>query len=448
MPRKRYFFAAVLSVLLFVSSVASTKAATASWGQTYGSYYDDVACSLAETSDGGYALAGCWEFGASEFGPSGCDCWLVKTDMSGNEEWNQTYEASTNNDWAYSLIVTSDGGYALAGVSNSSASPWNLHYSHYFYNDLGGDCWLIKTDATGEVEWNQTYRGTRDDWALSLINASDGGYALAGYTSSYGAGGRDAWLVKTDEFGNMEWNQTYGGIWNDVAYSLVATSDGGYAIAGTWCNNTYDFNFWLIKTDEFGNMEWNQTYGGTNIDVAFSLVATSDGGYALAGLATFLGEGGEDVWLVKTDANGNMEWNQTYGGGHPWWNDEAHSLVETSDGGYALAGSTQSPGTGGVNCWLLKTDTFGNAEWNHTYGGDLRDLAYSLVETSDGGYALAGALAVRVLEGGHLDFLLIKTDENGVAPFIPEAAWVILPLLLVATVSIFISKKKLLLKRP
>jgi hypothetical protein len=227
LPRKRYTFVTVPSVLLFVSSVISAKAAAISWGQTYGSYSSDVAYSLVETSDGGYALAGSWEEG-----PSGCDCWLIKTDMSGNEEWNQTYEASTNNDWAYSLIVTSDGGYALAGVSNSSASSWDLPYGQYFYNDLGGDCWLIKTDATGEVEWNQTYRGTRDDWALSLINASDGGYALAGYTSSYGAGGRDAGWLRLIQLGIAQWNQTYGGTETCVGEYIMGTSDEGYMIAG------------------------------------------------------------------------------------------------------------------------------------------------------------------------------------------------------------------------
>ena len=443
MRRNRLLLGTVLSVLLLVYPIISAKAAASMWGQTYDAFYNDVACSLVATSDGGYALAGSSGF----FDVSDSDCWLVKTDTDGNMEWNKTYGASLDGDWAYSLIVTSDGGYALAGVQNCSASPLELHYWHYFYNDLGGDCWLVKTDANGNMEWNNTYGGTGDDWALSLINASDGGYVLAGYTSSFGAGGRDAWLVKTDATGTMEWNQTYGGTGNDMAFSLVATSDGGYALAGTWRSDASDFDFWLVKTDEFGSMEWNKTYGGTNDDVAFSLVATSDGGYALAGYATFLGEGSEDVWLVKTDANGNMEWNNTYGGGHPWWNDEAYSLVETSDGGYALAGSTQSPGTGSVNCWLLKTDGYGNIMWNHTYGGDLVDLAYSLIATSDGGYAAAGAWCIRMLESGHFDFLLIKTDENGVAPVAPEAAWVVLPFLLAATVSLFISKKKLLHSR-
>ena len=288
MRRNRLLLGTVLSVLLLVYPIISAKAAASMWGQTYDAFYNDVACSLVATSDGGYALAGSSGF----FDVSDSDCWLVKTDTDGNMEWNKTYGASLDGDWAYSLIVTSDGGYALAGVQNCSASPLELHYWHYFYNDLGGDC-----------------------------------------------------------------------------------------------------------------------------------------------------------WLVKTDANGNMEWNNTYGGGHPWWNDEAYSLVETSDGGYALAGSTQSPGTGSVNCWLLKTDGYGNIMWNHTYGGDLVDLAYSLIATSDGGYAAAGAWCIRMLESGHFDFLLIKTDENGVAPVAPEAAWVVLPFLLAATVSLFISKKKLLHSR-
>jgi hypothetical protein len=156
--------------------------------------------------------------------------------------------------------------------------------------------------------WSQTYGGTRSDSAEAMVQTSDGGFALAGYTKSFGAGSYDFWLVKTDEYGNMEWNQTYGGTWIDIAYALVETSDGGYAIAGS----TESFgagrrDFWLVKTDGDGNVEWNQTYGGAQHEVAYGLVTTSDGGYALAGGTWSFGAGGEDFWLVKTDAQGIPE---------------------------------------------------------------------------------------------------------------------------------------------
>jgi len=200
---------------------------------------------------------------------------------------------------------------------------------------------LISSVGASLEMWSQTYGGTSIDSAEAMVQTSDGGYALAGYTTSFGAGGYDFWLVKTDGYGNLEWNQTYGGAGIEHAYALVETSDGGYAIAG---------GSLLVKTDTYGNLEWNQTCGGA----AYSLVETSDGGFALAGETASFNVGNYDFWLVKTDANGNVEWNQTYGGAEP---DRAYSLVETSDGGYAIAGNTND------DFWLLKTDEYGIPEF-------------------------------------------------------------------------------------
>jgi hypothetical protein len=356
----------------------------------------------------------------------------VKADAT---TWAQTYDKDMSLDWAFSLVETADGGYAIAGYTNSSGADY--------------DFWLVKTDGVGNVEWNQTYGGPAVDIPGTLVVTSDGGYAIAGTTDSFGAGNTDFWLVKTDAAGNMEWNKTYGGADYDAASSLIVTSDGGYAIAGyTRSFGAGDRDFWLVKTDAAGNMEWNQTYGGANSEEAGSLVVTSDGGYAIAGAWDVVYDidpvhgfsiSNGDFWLVKTDAFGNMEWNQTYGGA---WSDRAGSLVVTSDGGYALAGITNSSGIEDGDFWLVKTDAFGNMEWNRTYGGTDYDCAESLIATSDGGYALAGFTSSFGVGGG--DFWLIKTDENGVAPVVPEASWVILPLLLTATLSILISKKKLL----
>ncbi len=189
------------------------------------------------------------------------------------------------------------------------------------------------------------------------METSEGGYALAGDTSSFGAGDMDFWLVKTDSDGNEQWNQTYGGADLDSANSMIQTGDGGYAIAG----HTSSFggggpDFWLVKTDSNGNMHWNQTYGGTNYDFAYSVVQTGDGGYAIAGHTESFGVGAYDLWLVKTDSDGNEEWNQTYGGTD---SDSAYSMVQTSSGGYAIAGSTNSFGAGDMDFWLVKTDSNG-----------------------------------------------------------------------------------------
>ncbi len=295
----------------------------------------------------------------------------------------------TGGDVAYSLIATSDGGYAIAGVTNSFGAG-------------SSDFWLVKTDANGVMEWNRTYGGTGDDAAYSLIATSDGGYAIAGSTGSFGAGGLDFWLVKTDALGNVQWNKTYGGTWDDQASSLVATSDGGYALVGsTRPFVDISFDSLLVKVDASGNMQWNKTYGGSGNDAFYSLVAAPDGGYAIAGYTESFGTGGADFWLVKTDALGNMQWNKTYGGGDY---EEAHSLVATSDGGYALTGS---------NFLLVKTDALGNMQWSKVPGITFMPTAYSLVVASDGGYALAGGAWYQIGAGG-LDFWLVKTNASGV----------------------------------
>jgi len=281
------------------------------------------------------------------------------------EEFSKTY-GGAGDDWVLSVAETSDSGFAIAGRKD-------------------GDALLIKTDSDGNEEFSKTYGG---DDARSVVETSDGGFAIAGLTS----GG--AWLVKTDSNGNVEFNKTYG---NGTAESVIETSDGGFAIAGQSVGAEVS-DAWLIKTDSKGNVEFNETYGGGVEDTALSLVEASDGGFALAGRTESFASGGgfdEDAWLIKTDSNGNAQFNKTYGGGD---RDVANSVVETSDGGFALGGETWSFGS--VDPWLIKTDASGNEQFNKSFGGG--DGAFSLVETSDGGFALA------VSSGS-----LIKTDASG-----------------------------------
>jgi len=224
------------------------------------------------------------------------------------------------------------------------------------------------------------------------------------------------------------WSRTYGGAGQEVAYAVVETSDGGYAIAG-YTNSSgagYD-DFWLVKTDSYGNLEWNRTYGGAGFDGASSLVVTSNGGFAIAGgVNGSICHSKGDFWLIKTDAYGNVEWNKTYSS--TTWLDYAQSVVETSDGGYTLAGNNR----------LIKTDAYWNMEWSRTYGETGWDTAHSLVVTSDGGYAIAGETSS--FGAGDSDFWLVKTDEYGIIPEFPS--WIIIPLFLTATLAaIFYSKR-------
>jgi hypothetical protein len=347
---------------------------TPGWSKTYGGTRFAVAHALVQTGDGGYALAGLQETSAGD-----TDFWLVKTDVSGTVQWNQTY-GGADYDSASGLVQTPDGGYALAGSFGTGPGSWEF--------------WLVKTDANGIMQWNKTYGGPSVDGAKALVLTSDGGYALAG--------GGFANLVKTDPDGNVQWTASYAGSTN----ALIQSTDGGYALAGG-----YNGDFWLVKTDANGIMQWNKTYGGTQDDMAYTLVQTSDGGYALAGyLGIYFAS--SDFWLVKTDANGNMQWNRTYGEGD---NDLPRALVQTSDGGYALAGTTLPyRGTEGY-AWLVKTDANGNMQWNNTYFSTVTTSdAMALIMTSDGGYAFAGDFDTPTQF--NWEYLLVKTGvESGLA---------------------------------
>ena len=417
--KKLFVSITVLFVLVSLPLINSVRASSM-WSQTYGGGAIDSAEDIVQTSDGGFAIAG-WTGSIDD-----SDFWLIKIDSFGNMEWNRTYgKKGIGGDFANSLVETSDGGYALAGATNSFGSG-----SYDFY--------LVRTDGAGNMLWNQTFGGSKIDQASAIVQTSDGGFALAGYTQSFSSEYYDFWLIKIDSFGNMEWNRTYGEEGMSYASSLIKTSDGGFALGGEAFSEDGQFDFGMVKTDKDGDVEWTKTYGGEKWDRASSLVETSDGGFALAGRTNSFGSGAYDFWLVRTDANGNMQWNKTYGGSD--W-DEAYSLVETSDGGFALAGET-TVGAGNYDSWLVKTDGTGNMEWNQTYGGTENDRANSLVETSDGGYALAGR--TKSFGAGEYDDLwLVKTDECGIIPEFPSWA----PMLLVLTVlasSIIIYKRRLL----
>jgi hypothetical protein len=225
---------------------------------------------------------------------------------------------------------------------------------------------------------------------------------VAGWTESFGAGLDDIILIKTDANGNVQWAKTYGGISVDRAYSVQQTSDGGYIVAV----RTWSFvGIILIKTDANGDIQWAKTYG---YDQASSVQQTSDGGYIVAGVTYLFGAGYIDLFLIKTDANGNVQWAKTYGGTN---NDWARSVQQTSDGGYIVAGETYSFGAGYYDIFLIKTDANGNVQWAKTYGGTSYDYAHSVQQTSDGGYIVAGY--TQSFGAGWYDIILIKTDANG-----------------------------------
>ena len=314
--------------------------------------------------------------------------------LSDGSTWDRTYGGAADDTAAGETVQANDGGYAVLGDTNSFGAG-------------DSDFWLIKTDADGNTQWNKTYGGELAEVSGDMCVTTDGGYAMSGYTKSFGAGGQDFWLVKTDANGNTEWNMTYGGTDNEYAYHVEQTVDGGYILLGqTRSFGAGNNDFWLVKTDANGNTEWNMTYGGTGNDVGIHVIQTADGGYALAGSTSSFGAGSNDAWLIKTDASGNTEWNQTYGGtGY----DGGQCLEPTSDGGYALACLTTSFGAGSLDFWFIKLDASGNTEWNMTYGGPGSDGPTHFIQTEDNGYALVGFTTV----GSDQNASLIKIDALG-----------------------------------
>jgi hypothetical protein len=390
---KKSIFLTVLLAAFFVSAAIADPGDTL-WTRTYGGSSDDYGQSVYQTTDGGYIITG----KTNSFGAGSYDVYLVKTDANGDTLWSRTYGGS-GLDWGYSVQQTTDGGYIIASFT-------------YSFGAGGPDFYLVKTDANGDSLWTRTYGGSSDDYGFSVQQTTDGGYIITGFTTSFGAGGWDVYLVKTDANGDTLWTRTYGGYANDDAQSVQQTSDGGYIIAGT----TESFgaggeDVYLVKTDANGDTLWTCTYGGSGGDRGQCVQQTSDGGYIFAGATMSFGAGSYDVYLVKTDANGDELWTRTYGGNGT---DVGYSVRQTFDSGYILTGWTTSFGAGWEDVYVVRTDANGDTLWTRAYGGGYWEYGHSVQQTSDGGYIVAGA--TYSFGAGRDDFYLLKIAGEAPEP--------------------------------
>ena len=377
----------LLYILFFISTLLGQ-----GWTSTLGGSEGDFGNFVIQTMDGGYIITG----GTNSYGNENEDILFIKTDDQGIEEWDQTFGGSDMIMEGSCVQQTTDGGYIITGFTTTSDI-----YSF--------DVWLIKTDSQGNELWNQTFGGLLGrDIGRSVQQTTDGGYIVIGYTTSFGNGGYDVWLIKTDSQGIEEWNRTFGGIEDETGRWVQQTTDGGYIISGgTGSHGNSDLSFWLIKTDLQGNEVWNQSFGGSEYDDPHTVQQTTDGGYVIVGSTGSYGNGGYDFWLVKTDPQGNEEWNRTFGGSE---NDFGRSVQQTNDGGYVVTGMTKSFGNGDLDVWLIKTDSQGSEEWNRTFGGSENDFGHSVQQTGDGGYIITGGTNSF---GNDEDVWLIKTNSVG-----------------------------------
>lgn len=364
------------------------------WEKTYGGVGYDVGRSLQQTTDGGYIITG-----NVYSGNSSQDVYLIKTNSNGDTLWTNCYGGDLG-DYGYSVQQTSDGGYIITGLT-------------WLINNVDCEVYLIKTDSNGDTLWTKTYGGEEYDQGRSVQQTIDGGYIITGFTSSFGNGLDDIYLLKTDVNGDILWTKTFGGDNDDWGNAVIQTTDGGYLVCG--CTSSYGTNekdVYLIKTDSNGNTLWTNSYGGVYEDIGWSVQQTTDDGYIIAGTTqlieptiwTF-----EDVYLIKTDNNGDTLWTRTYGGDAV---DKGYSVQQTNDGGFIISGESDSfTNSWDSDVYIIKTDIYGDTLWTKTYGGSGDDKGWSVQQPTDGGYIITGQTLS--YETNSCDIYIIKTDEGG-----------------------------------
>lgn len=303
-------------------------------------------------------------------------------------DWSNTYDYY-GDDNAKSVLQTTEGGYIMAGSTWTSGSSW--------------DMLIIKTDENGNEEWYELIGGIERENANSIKETQDNGFIVVGNTSSFGNGGKDFYLVKIDQSGGIEWFNTFGSVNDDIAYDICSVPDG-FIITGN-----SDGDILVIKVDVTGNLIWQSLIGGDSADYAYSISNTNDYGCIIAGMTFSYGAGSSDIWVIKLDTDGNMEWDFVYGNSY---SDKATSVIEANDSGYLVAGYTENVNTGDIDYLALKLDCSGTIEWNYSNPSDLDEYAQSVLQLSDNGYVIAGYVEINDDDYDD-DIKVVKIDSNG-----------------------------------
>lgn len=381
------------------------------WEKSFGGSQIDVANALQLTVDGGYIIAGTANSDDGDVGGNndaegylGGDYWVVKLNNSGDLTW-ETNLGGSSDEAANSIQQTTDGGYIVAGFSDSNDQ------------DISGDTsfadfWIVKLDESGNLVWETNYGGSSAEEATSVAQTLDGGYIVAGFTGSSDGdvggnnGGLDYWVLKLDTEGVLVWETSLGGSGFDIAQSVEQTGDGGYIVGGysesvdgNVAGNYGENDYWIVKLDALGNLVWETNLGGSLDDLAYDIHQTTDQGYIVAGYSESSdfdlskNNGERDSWIVKLNTSGEIVWEVSLGSSG---NDAARSIQETTDQGYVFAGNSGvsdfdvSTNNGGfADFWVVKLNALGELSWEISLGGPEPDYANAIQQTADG-YIVAG----------------------------------------------------------
>ncbi len=387
---------------------------TVEFSTIYGGSQDDTFHQIIATNDGGYAALGYSQSVDGDIVDNTEQVnmyWLVKIDDQGAIQWSKTYGGS-GDDRGEHLIQTNDGGFVIAGYTTSSDGDVSQNAGFY-------DHWLLKLDASGIIQWERSYGFAGSDQLLSVIQTADGGFFTAGFldVSASGGAGNDGftdtnnntnrttqhgvgefWGHKLDANGHMVWRRYFGGTNNDRAYQVIEAQDGGILMVGASESNDFDitdsrgsYDYWVVRLDGSGNLLWEQSYGGTEIDIAYTATATADGGYLLAGdsrsgdLDVLSPKGNADVWLVKIDDQGNILWQKSLGGS----NFESARAIVPFNSGYVITGGARSAdgdvtsNNGQNDIWVVTIDANGNILKQQSFGGNNQDFGYGIAVQQD-----------------------------------------------------------------
>ena len=403
-----------------------------SWQKSLGGSRFDNPSSIQQTTDGGYIIAG--ESSSNDGDVTGnhgsSDFWIVKLTSTGELDWQKSF-GSSSADYANSIQQTTDGGYIIAGSSASNDGDVSGNHG-------SSDYWIVKLTSTGQLDWQKSLGGSSNDWAYSIQQTSEGGYIIAGTSISddgditLNNGWFDCWIVKLTSSGQLDWQKSFGGTGGDYAYSVQQTTDEGYIIAGSSYSNDGDvsgnhgdLDYWVVKLTSSGDLDWQKSLGGSSFDEALSMQQTTDEGYIIAGTSVSDdgdvtgNHGNRDYWIVKLTSSGDIDWQKSLGGSYI---EDAYSIQQTTNGGYIIAGSSASDdgdvseNKGNRDYWIVKLTSTGDLDWQKSLGGSAWDEPFSIQQTIDGGYIIAGESYSEngdVSDNqGETDYWIVKIIEN------------------------------------